>query len=109
MKADRMRIDAWLQTGRQRLGTRFGQDLVACAARPEGAGQGILHRIRGLEAIPQPLRSLALAVPKHISEVLRVGVEAEVGETEIRPEHVAFLDDLAAFQHAFLPLPDYPE
>ena len=55
-------------------------------------------RLAAARPSAQARRRVALAGAQHVSELLGVGVEAEIGDAEIGPEHVAGLDDRVALE-----------
>ena len=95
VKADRMRVDRRLQPPGDRRRPRRDEHVVAGRPGTEGTRHRVLHGVRCRQPVTQPLWRVTLARAQHVSEVLRIGVEPQIGNPEIHPQHVARPDHLA--------------
>ena len=67
-------------------------DLVTGSAGPRFLDHNVLELVRIRERLPETLGRLGLPFAKHVSVVLRVGIESRGGDADVAPEDIARLD-----------------
>ena len=101
VEADGVRIDRRLQSLRNRLRAGPSKNFVTRQSGLERFQQRILHAVRRGKAGCQPLRGGGFARLQHIGQMLRIGVQSQIGDAEVGPQQIARLDHRVAAQHPF--------